>query len=123
MKLQILIKQKESFIQETVEVPRYFHWGELVFCPVCHECWAEIVPEGVTTKWSKLVLCIYCSADDEITTPGSILNDQFCNMWLNRTLLNALPDHLVIREFELSLKLFEVESCQNQQQSNPFSLG
>lgn len=117
--LQILIKEKESFIQESVEVPRYFYWHELFLCPVCYEVWAEVIPEDSEEKWVKLVSCESCNTEKGTFTAGSILNDHFCNMHLNSVLLKSLSSQLLYREAKLSLKSFEAESCQTQSQSNP----
>jgi hypothetical protein len=82
--------------------------SKVLICPFCFEVWARcsFAPDDFHTPVA--VQCSNCefSYKHESQVPGSILDDSFCN-GIDWGLLARLPEALLRREFELTLKAFK----------------
>ena len=100
----------------------------ILVCPLCFRLWCQmkwIPPEGVTELRPKFeyhevrgLLCADCSLywpqhlhPDLNPVGGSLLDNSTINGY-DVGLLDALPEPLLRREFELTLKSYEALICQ-----------
>jgi hypothetical protein len=81
--------------------------SRVLVCPVCVASWAVIKIEGSSMVWPEAQLCAYCGVADEwMPVPGSLLVEEGWGV-IDDSLLEALPEVLLRREFELHLKTYE----------------
>jgi hypothetical protein len=81
-------------------------------CPQCLDVWCTIIPEDNESPSCHDVVpatCVHCTAASRwmYPVPGSIINDWTGLGGWDDDLLEALPEDLVKREFELTLKAWE----------------
>jgi hypothetical protein len=78
--------------------------SQLLICPRCHKTWAKLEFDGDRCAWPVAQFCENCNEPDEwIPVPGSLLNEEGWGI-IDDSLLAALPEELVRREFNLHIK-------------------
>ena len=85
-------------------------YSRLFVCPCCHEVWAKVIREDQSPARPEMVSCgemSTCQWTDELTAmvPGSLL-DYGVTLpgMIDFDLLDILPEPLLRREFDLTLK-------------------
>jgi len=78
----------------------------ILVCPACTRTWAMLLLEGDTFAWPRSAFCGCISyADEWHPVPGSILIEEGWGV-IDDSLLAALPDELVKREFQLHMQAY-----------------
>lgn len=78
--------------------------SQVMICPFCLDQWAILVVEGKDYHRPDGVSCTLCArSTDSHPIPGSLLDIPGTGA-IDCTLLDALPESLVKREFDLHLK-------------------
>lgn len=79
-------------------------------CPKCLKHWATLRFHGDELIWPRAQTCESCLVNDEwLPVPGSLLEEIGWGV-IDTSLLNALPEVLLKREFALHLKAFDHEN-------------
>lgn len=84
--------------------------SQLLVCPTCYEVWAKLLWIDDRIARPQLAPCVKCPSIPDNSQPyrGSLLPfDLFGHTGYNQSLLEALPEMLLRREFNLTLEAFE----------------
>jgi hypothetical protein len=78
----------------------------LLVCPACRRSWAELKFVDDSFVWPRSQFCEQCWHTDEWhPVPGSLFVEEGWGV-IDDSLLKALPDDLLLREFNLHLKAY-----------------
>lgn len=81
--------------------------SEVLICPQCGQIWARLKFLDDSEVWPRPQTCELCTyRDDWLPVPGSLLVEEGYGV-IDDALLTSLPDPLVIREFNLHLKVYQ----------------
>jgi hypothetical protein len=84
-------------------------YSGLMVCPECCQIWAKLTIEGEPFYEARSIPCVNHpthSHPDLRPVPGSLLDNPTCN-GIDESLLAALPEDLLRREFDLHLKAYQ----------------
>ena len=79
-----------------------------LICPMCRTRWAdlELQSEQCELLWPVAQTCENCQLVDEwMPVPGSLLVEEGWGV-IDDSLLDALPEYMIRREFELHIKAY-----------------
>lgn len=86
----------------------YPAYSRVMFCPVCLTLWAKLTIEGHRIYAPEMVSCTACDwKSDEHPVPGSLIDYDLTVSGIDVELLYTLPQDLLEREFQLTLKAAE----------------
>lgn len=78
--------------------------SQLLVCPACHTIWARLIMVDPQPAWPVAQTCEACTLSDEwIPVPGSLLVEEGWGI-IDDSLLQALPEELLRREFDLHMR-------------------
>lgn len=100
--VQWTFEREHSFADETKSAV-----SQLLICPECHRMWAKILLADEPLAWPRAAFCAMCNRADMMRpVPGTLLLEEGLAA-IDESLLAALPQELLEREFKLHDKAIE----------------
>lgn len=99
-----------SFDRPVPDAEGFHHYSSAKFCPWCHSAWALVTLGSDRHAYPDTVPCEDCVWDSphKWGVPGSLL-ERGVNYNLDWNLLDHLPEALLRRELELTIRELEKE--------------
>jgi len=84
-------------------------WSIMLICPRCQHPWAVLKFLEDQDVWPEAAYCEFCGIkDDWHPVPGSVLVEEGWGV-IDDSLLGALPENVLRREFNLHLRAYSGE--------------
>lgn len=100
--LSYTFSREHSFADDTKSAV-----SQLLVCPACHRCWAKLLLADEPLAWPRAAFCAMCGQSDMLRpVPGSLLLEEGLGA-IDESLLDALPQPLLEREFKLHEKAID----------------